>query len=93
MSFKPLYDRVLIERIEEEITQSGLVIPDSAKEKQSRGKIMAIGSGKVVDGQVMPLHVKIGDTVVFSQYGGNDIKIDGTEFVVLREEDILGIEE
>ena len=91
MSFKPLYDRVLVKRIEEDMSKGGIVIPDSAKEKQSRGRVIAIGGGKVIDGNVVPLQVKPDDLVLFSQYGGNDVKINGEEFTVLREEDILGI--
>lgn len=91
MKFRPLHDRVLIERVEEEVSTGGIVIPDNAKEKPSRGKVVATGKGKVVDGKVLPLDVKEGDIVLFGKYGGTEVKIEGGEFVVLREEDIMGV--
>lgn len=91
MKFRPLHDRVLIERIEEEVTSGGIVIPDNAKEKPSRGKVIAAGDGKVVDGKAVAMTVKVGDIVMFGKYSGNEIKIDGTEYVVMREDDIMGI--
>jgi len=93
MKFRPLHDRVLVERVEEEVSAGGIVIPDNAKEKPSRGKIIATGKGKVVDGKAHPLDVKAGDTVLFGKYGGTEVKIEGGEFVVLREEDIMGVVE
>lgn len=93
MSIKPLYDRVAIKRLDEERTSAGgIVIPDTAAEKPIRGKVVAIGTGKVsTDGKVLPLAVKVGDTVVFGKYSGTEIKIDGQELIVMREDDILGI--
>lgn len=93
MSMKPLHDRVLIKRLDDERTSAGgIVIPDTASEKPSRGKVVAIGSGKILsDGKIMPLTVKVGDTVVFGKYSGTEIKINGEELIVMREEDILGV--
>jgi len=92
MKFRPLHDRVLVERIEEEVTSAGIVIPDNAKEKPSRGKILAVGSGKVSsEGTVLPLAVKLNDVVLFGKYSGTDVKIDGKDYLVMREEDIMGI--
>lgn len=93
MSIRPLHDRVVIERIEEELTSAGgIVIPDSAKEKPMRGKVLAIGPGKMLDsGSVIPLGVKEGDQVLFGKYSGTEIKIDGKETVVMREDDILAV--
>lgn len=94
MSFRPLHDRVLVERIEEEVTSGGIVIPDNAKEKPSRGKVIATGKGKRGDnGDVLPLDVKDGDVVLFGKYAGTEVKVDGQELVVMREEDIMGIVE
>lgn len=92
MRLRPLYDRILIERLEEEITKGGIVIPDNAKEKPCRGIIIAVGTGKLSkDGTVRPLAVKVGDTVLFGKYSGTEVKIDDKELVVMREEDIMGI--
>jgi chaperonin GroES len=92
MKFRPLHDRVLIERFEEEVTSGGIVIPDNAKEKPSRGKIIAAGKGKLLDnGEVRPLDVKVGETVLFGKYAGTEVKLDNEELVVMREEDIMGI--
>lgn len=91
MKFRPLHDRVLIERIEEEVTSGGIVIPDNAKEKPSRGKVVAAGDGKVAEGKTIPMAVKVGDVVMFGKYSGNEIKLDGKEYVVMREDDIMGI--
>lgn len=94
MSFRPLHDRVLIERIEEEVTSGGIVIPDNAKEKPSRGKVVATGKGKKAEtGEVLPLDVQQGDVVLFGKYAGTEVKIDNQEFVVMREEDIMGVVE
>lgn len=93
VKFHPLYDRVLIERLEEKTSAGGIVIPDSAKEKPSRGKIIAVGKGKLAkDGTLHALCVKHGDIVIFGKYSGTEIKIDGKEYIVIREDDILGIE-
>lgn len=92
MNFRPLQDRVLIERIEEEVSTGGIVIPDNAKEKPARGIVRAAGKGKKCkDGQVCALDVNVGDTVLFGKYAGTEIKLDGKEYIVLREEDVLGI--
>ena len=91
MSIKPLGDRVVVERLEaEEKTAGGIVLPDSAKEKTSRGKVIAVGEGKTLEnGKTAPLAVKKGDNVFFSQYGGTEVTVDGKEYVIMRESDIL----
>jgi len=92
MSFRPLHDRVLIERIEEEVTSGGIVIPDNAKEKPSRGKIVSVGKGKLLEnGNVRALEVKPNDVVLFGKYSGTEVKVDNKEYVVMREEDIMGV--
>ena len=92
MKFRPLHDRVLIERIEEEITSGGIVIPDNAKEKPSRGKVIAVGKGKTGDdGKCQALDVKIDDLILFGKYAGTEVKLDEKEFIVMREEDVMGI--
>ena len=93
MKIRPLHDRVIIKRLEEERTSpGGIVIPDSAAEKPVQGKIMAVGKGKILeDGTVRPLDVKVGDKILFGKYSGTEIKIDGEELVVMREDDIMGI--
>jgi chaperonin GroES len=93
MKLKPLADRVLIKRLEEEeVTKGGIIIPDSAKEKPIKGKVIAAGPGKTNDaGKTVAMSVKTGDTVLFSKYGGTEIKIDGEEHLVMREDDILAI--
>ena len=93
MSFKPLYDRVLVKRVEEESRSAGgIIIPDSAKEKPLRGKVLAAGQGKLQDdGKIRPLAVKEGDIVLFGKYAGTEIKMNGEEQTILREDDILGI--
>lgn len=95
MNIRPLHDRVVIERLEEERTSAGgIVIPDSATEKPMRGKVLAIGPGKVSDsGNVVPLNVKAGDEVLFGKYSGTEVKVDGKELVVMREDDIMGVVE
>ena len=95
MKVKPLYDRILVKRLETvEKTKGGIIIPDSAKEKPQEGKIMALGKGKLLeDGSIRPLDVKVGDKVLFSKYGGTDINIEGEDYLILREEDILAIVE
>lgn len=92
---RPLQDRLIVQRLDsEEKTASGLFIPDSAKEKPQRGKVMAVGKGKVRDdGHVSPLEVKVGDEVLFGKYSGTEIKVDGNEYVMMREEDVLGVME
>jgi len=94
MGVKPLADRVLIERVEEQEEKSagGIIIPDTAKEKPQRGKVVAVGPGKVNDeGKRIALEVKVGQQVLFGKYSGTDIKIDGKEMLIMREDDILGI--
>ena len=93
MNARPLYDRVLIKRLDEPTqTASGLFLPDSATEKPSEGEILAIGNGRLADdGTVSPLQVQVGDRVVFGKYAGTEIKIDGEERLILREDDILGV--
>jgi len=93
MAIRPLQDRVLVKRVkEEEKTKGGIIIPDTAKEKPIEGKVIAVGNGKVLeDGKVRPLDVKKGDRILFGKYSGTEVKIDGEEHVMLREEDILGV--
>jgi len=93
MKIRPLHDRVLIKRVEEEkMSKGGIIIPDSAKEKPIEGKVVAVGGGKVgEDGKVRPLDVKAGDRILFGKYSGTEVKIDGEEHLILREEDILGV--
>ncbi len=93
MKVKPLYDRVLIKRVEEKETRSGgIIIPDSAKEKPMEGKVVAIGAGRVnKDGKRVALEVKVGDRILFGKYAGQEIKIDDKEHVILKEDEVLGI--
>ena len=90
---RPLHDRILVRRMaEEEKTAGGLFIPDTAKEKPQKGQIIATGKGRVTeDGKTLPLEVKVGDTVLFGKYAGTELKLDGQELLMMREEDILGI--
>src|SRR2546430_6638557 len=91
--FTPLHDRILVKRIEEgETVRGGIIIPDSAKEKPQEGEVIAVGKGKSNDeGKVFPLDVKEGDRILFGKYSGSEIKIDGEEFLIMREEEVLGI--
>ena len=93
MNVRPLQDRILVRRVpEEEKTKGGIIIPDSAKEKPAEGEVVAVGSGKTDDkGKLRPLAVKKGDRVLFGKYSGNDIKIDGVDHLIMREDDILGV--
>ena len=93
MKIRPLHDRVVVKRLEEERkTASGIVIPDTAAEKPDTGEIIAVGNGKILeDGKVRPLDIKVGDRVLFSKYAGTEIKIEGEEHLMMREEDILGV--
>lgn len=93
MNLKPLHDRVLVKRLEEEeVTKGGIIIPDTAKEKPIKGRIVAAGPGKSSDdGKLIPMSVKAGDNVLFNKYAGTEIKIDGVEHLVMREDDILAI--
>ncbi|MBX7139068.1 MAG: co-chaperone GroES [Oligoflexia bacterium] len=94
-SIRPLHDRIIVERVEsDEKTASGLYIPDSAKEKPQKGRILAVGKGKInEDGKVVPLDVKKGDLILFGKYSGSEIKIDGNEVLIMREDDVLGVVE
>ena len=93
MKLKPLYDRLVVRRVEgEETTAGGIIIPDSAKERPIRGEVVAAGSGKrLEDGSVTPLDVKEGDVVLFGKYAGTDVKLDGVEHLILREDEVLGV--
>ncbi len=93
MDIRPLHDRVVVRRIEEgETMQGGLYIPDSAKEKPQQGEVIAIGNGKKgEDGKPQPLDVKVGDRILFGKYSGSDIKLDGNEYMIMREDEILGV--
>lgn len=93
MQIRPLYDRIIVKRLEEEKqTASGIVIPDTAKEKPEQGEVIAVGSGRLLqDGTVLPLQVKPGERVLFGKYGGQAVKIGDEEFLVLREEDVFGV--
>ncbi len=95
MAIRPLHDRVIVQRVkEEEKTKGGIIIPDSAKEKPVEGKVIAVGNGKILeDGKVRKLEVKKGDRVLFGKYSGQEVKVDGEELVILREDDIVGIVE
>ncbi|MBI5844209.1 MAG: co-chaperone GroES [Deltaproteobacteria bacterium] len=93
MKIKPLADRIIVKRLEEETkTKGGIIIPDSAKEKPAEGKVEAIGSGKMKeDGTRIAMEVKVGDRILFGKYSGTEVKIDGEEFLIMREDDVLGI--
>jgi chaperonin GroES len=95
MKIRPLQDRIIVKRLEEEEkTGGGIIIPDTAKEKPMEGKVVAVGKGKVLEnGKVLPLDVKAGDRVLFSKYAGTEVKLDGEEHLIMREDDILGIVE
>src|SRR5574337_299922 len=93
MKIRPLQDRVIVKRIaEEEKTKGGIIIPDTAKEKPQEGKVIAVGKGKVNEGgKLIPLDVKVGDRILFGKYSGSEIKLEGEEHLIMREEDILGV--
>ena len=95
MKILPLQDRVIVERIdEEEKTKGGIIIPDTAKEKPQEGKVIAVGKGKVSDdGKLLPLSVKAGDKILFGKYSGTEVKLNGNEYLIMREDDILGVVE
>jgi chaperonin GroES len=89
---RPLHDRVIVKRIEEtEKTKGGIIIPDTAKEKPQEGKVVSVGPGRLEEGKVIPLDVKAGDKILFGKYSGAEIKLDGEEHLILREDDILGV--
>ncbi len=92
IKIRPLHDRVIVKRIEEEAkTKGGLIIPDTAKEKPQEGRVVAVGPGKQDDGKVIPLGVKAGDKILFGKYSGTEIKLDGEEHLIMKEDDILGV--
>lgn len=93
MKIKPLHDRILVKSLEEEEkTKGGIIIPDSAKEKPMEGEVIAVGAGKVADdGKRIPMDVKAGDRVLYNKYGGTEVKIEGVEHLIMREDDVLGI--
>jgi chaperonin GroES len=93
MNIRPLYDRIVVKRIDEkETTRNGIVIPDSAQEKPHEGEVLAVGRGKrLEDGTLVDLDVKPGDRILFGKYSGSEIKVDGVEYIIMREEDVLGI--
>ena len=93
MKLRPLHDRILVERVEEtEKTKGGIIIPDSAKEKPAEGKVIAVGKGRVGDdGKLVALDIKKGDRILFGKYGGTEVKIDGEEYLIMREDDVLGV--
>ena len=95
MKFRPLYDRILVERVEsEEKTKGGIIVPETAKEKPQQGKVIAVGHGKrLEDGKLIPLEVKVGDTILFGKYSGSEIKIEGNEYLIMKEDDVLGLVE
>jgi chaperonin GroES len=94
MNIRPLYDRIVVKRLTEmeEKTSGGLIIPDSAKEKPQEGEVVAVGKGKrLEDGKVVPLDVQVGDRILFGKYSGSDIKLDNQEYMIMREDEVLGI--
>ncbi|AYO31565.1 MAG: chaperonin GroES [Thermoanaerobacteraceae bacterium] len=92
MNIKPLGDRIVIKVLEkEERTKGGIVLPDTAKEKPQKGEVLAVGSGEIIDGQKVPLEVKVGDKIIFSKYAGTEVKIDDEEYLILRQSDVLAI--
>lgn len=93
MQLRPLYDRIVVRRIEQqEQKQGGIIIPDTAKEKPQEGEVVAVGRGKrLEDGTVVPLDVKVGDHILFGKYSGSDVKMDGQEYLIMREDEVLGV--
>jgi chaperonin GroES len=93
MKIRPLYDRIVVKRIDEqETTRSGIIIPDSAQEKPQEAEVIAVGHGKrLEDGTLVALDVKVGDRILFGKYSGNDIRLDGEEYLIMREDDVLGV--
>jgi chaperonin GroES len=93
MNIRPLHDRVVVKRVEEERTSAGgIVLPDTAQEKPSEGQVLAVGNGKLLDnGEIRPLDVKVGDKVLFGKYAGSEVKVEGEELIVMREDDIMGV--
>lgn len=95
MKLRPLYDRILVQRLEEAATtKGGIIIPDSAKEKPAEGKVIAVGNGKNDDkGKKIPMDIKKGDRILFGKYSGTEVKVDGEDYLIMREDDVLGIVE
>jgi chaperonin GroES len=93
MNIRPLQDRIIVKRLEEEEkTAGGIIIPDAAKEKPMQGEVVAAGNGKVTeDGKVLPLDVKVGDKILFGKYAGTEVKLDGEDYLIMREDDVLGV--
>lgn len=93
MKLRPLQDRILVQRVEEETTtKGGIIIPDTAKEKPAEGKVVAVGNGKLGDdGKRVPLEIKAGDRILFGKYAGTEVKIEGEEYLIMREDDVLGV--
>jgi len=93
MALRPLHDRLLVKRLEEkEQLQGGIIIPDTAKEKPQQAKVLAVGPGRITDdGKLQPLDIKAGDTVVFGKYAGTEVKVDGEDLLIIREDDVLGV--
>ena len=93
MKIRPLHDRVLVKRLEpKEVVKGGIIIPDTAREKPQEGEVVAIGNGKVLEnGNIVPMHVKVGENVLFGKYAGTEVKIDEQEYLIMREDDILGV--
>ena len=94
MKIRPLHDRVIVKRIEskDQTSPGGIIIPETAKEKPQEGEVVAVGSGKILeDGKVQPMNVKVGDRILFGKYAGTDVKIDEEEYIIMREDDILGV--
>ncbi|MFO7665801.1 MAG: co-chaperone GroES [Desulfobacterales bacterium] len=93
MKLRPLHDRILVQRVEEvTTTKGGIIIPDTAKEKPAEGKVIAVGNGKIgEDGKKIPLDIKKGDRILFGKYSGTEVKIEGDEYLIMREDDVLGI--
>jgi chaperonin GroES len=93
MKIRPLHDRIVVKRVEEQETvRGGIIIPDSAKEKPQEGEVVAVGNGKrLEDGKLLPLDVQVGDRILFGKYSGSDIKLDGEEYMIMREDEVLGI--
>lgn len=93
MALRPLHDRLLVKRLEEkEQVQGGIIIPDTAKEKPQQAKVLAVGPGRITDdGKLQPLDIKTGDTVVFGKYAGTEVKVDGEDLLIIREDDVLGV--
>lgn len=93
MKIRPLHDRIVVQRTEEaSTTKGGIIIPDTAKEKPAEGKVVAIGKGRIAeDGKIIPMELKVGDRILFSKYGGHEVKIDGDEFLIMSQDDVYGV--